>query len=48
MTYQFWIEMEDGKRLLWTGISRTAAKTMYTSTSKSCDINISAYGWKEA
>lgn len=45
--FTFWIEMKDGTRLSWYGISQFYAKALNAATTKSCDDKIIRFGWSE-
>lgn len=47
MTYTFFIKLDDGTRIEWTGLAKSAALAMYRSTSKRQPPNVRAFGWED-
>lgn len=47
--YTFYVELEDGQRLEWTGLTQRQAMSMYRLTANNISLNTSVkgYGWNE-
>jgi hypothetical protein len=45
--YMFHVELFSGEMVVWSRLTLTAAKQMYTSTAKACPDNVKRFGWAE-
>ncbi len=48
MNYVFWIELHEGQRVEWRGLTERQAKTMYARTENRLPYNVQRYGWEQA
>jgi hypothetical protein len=45
--YMFHVELDSGEMVVWSRLTLTAAKQMYSSTAKSMPNNVERFGWEE-
>ena len=45
--YEFHVELFSGEVVVWSRLTLTAAKQMYSSTAKACPDAVKRFGWKE-
>lgn len=45
--YAFWIELEDGQEVRWSGLTKHQVTRMHLWTENRIPLNIKAFGWEE-
>jgi len=47
MKYVFWMILETGEEIRWSGLTLTQAEKMYKWTDEHLPYNVSSYGWED-